>query len=100
MNPSSPDFDRAICIYLGGNPNDSSIQIGMGAERLTEAFGADASRISRKLDEFFRAILKCAPIGFSPNGLSLYRWLALEFPSLSESCLQKVESYVWYNVTH
>lgn len=93
------DLDHAMRIHLGGNPNSGAIQIGMGIERLNDAFGLSAPAIQKQLDTVLDTALKRAVDRFAA-GESFAAWLATELPSLSEVCRRKIEGHVRYRLVN
>lgn len=94
------ELDYAMQVYLGGDPNTGSIQIGMKNERLAAEFFEDAERLKKKLEEILKAVLKC-PVDWEQYDIHtaapfVSEWLATEMPHFSETTRKKMASHFCY----
>ena len=100
MLDSDFDFDEAMCVYLGGDPNSGEIQIGMRDERLVARYGAVASEIKAQLDQVLQAVEDRAGKGFTDDGRSVASWIGGELSSLSPVACHKIQAHVLYRILH
>jgi hypothetical protein len=94
------NFDHAMCVYLGGEPDSGAVQIGYGAERLLAVFGEDAPDIKFELDRLLDTVFEAAKQYSIPDDHNVASWLASELPNLSSTCRKKIAARVQYLIEH
>jgi hypothetical protein len=90
------DIDRAMWVYLGGPPENDSIDLANGLRRLEAEFGPQATQVKKELDRILDDFAKPAARRGIPDGHTLDSWITAELPATSNACRQKIAAYLTY----
>jgi hypothetical protein len=94
------ELSDAMCVYLGGEPGGSGIQVGGGEERLRVRYAFQGAGVKQILDQVLDSVFQDHVGRPAFDHESVESWLERKMPEVSEECRRKVAAYMHYRRIH